>query len=244
MIVQDISFDSPEENILYDEVLLHLAQKADGGEVLRFWESAIPFVVLGRISSVQEDLYQEALCKDQVVVTRRSSGGGTVLQGPGCLNYALVLAKSQHKSISDLHQSYAYILEKVIGALAVAGVELMYLPISDMVLKKGHRKFSGNAQRRSRDYILHHGTILYDADMALIERYLRMPHKVPEYRQGRNHQNFLQNLSLAPSLIKERISQAFAPGCVLRSLQSNQQQVLRQFLENKEVLVEISKTSA
>src|SRR5262245_50689788 len=82
----DISFDTPEENIAYDEVLLSLAEEGKLGEVLRFWESSQTFAVLGRIGKAQEDLDLDALRKDGIKVLRRASGGGTVLQGKGVLN--------------------------------------------------------------------------------------------------------------------------------------------------------------
>ena len=56
MILKDISLKTPKENILYDEVLLHLAEQTQGNEVLRFWESPEHFVVLGRICKEREDI--------------------------------------------------------------------------------------------------------------------------------------------------------------------------------------------
>ena len=50
MIIKDISFKSPEENLLFDEVLLKMAEESEGQEFLRFWESEETFVVLGRAS--------------------------------------------------------------------------------------------------------------------------------------------------------------------------------------------------
>ena len=49
MILKDITLSTPEENIVYDEVLLSLAEQGQEGESLRFWESSSLFVVLGRI---------------------------------------------------------------------------------------------------------------------------------------------------------------------------------------------------
>jgi lipoate-protein ligase A len=57
-------------------------------------------------------------------------------------------------------------------------------------------KFSGNAQRRRRSFLLFHGTVLLDFDLTWIERYLRFPSKVPEYRQTRGHLEFVSNTRL------------------------------------------------
>ena len=133
MLLKDISLSSPEENILYDEVLLHLAEKGEAGEVMRFWESPEMFVVLGRIGKEQDDVKIDAVRRDDIPVLRRASGGGTVLQGKGCLNYALVLSKEDRK-IMDLHKSYEYILGNVVKALKQLGVEAGFCPISDLAL--------------------------------------------------------------------------------------------------------------
>ena len=97
MILKDVSLDLPEENVLLDEALFVLAEKFSGGEVLRFWESQKPFIVLGRIGKESEDIHIEAVKKDNIPVFRRASGGGTVVQGAGCLNYAVILDKGREQ---------------------------------------------------------------------------------------------------------------------------------------------------
>jgi len=71
MLFKNISFKTPEENISYDEVLFHLAEKNDSQEVLRLWESPDYFVVLGRISKEDEDVNSLNVKKDNIKVIRR-----------------------------------------------------------------------------------------------------------------------------------------------------------------------------
>ena len=194
MITKEISFTTPEENILYDDVLLHLAEKNNGFEVLRFWESQQYFIVLGKIGKVEEDVKIKKVKEDKIVVVRRSSGGGTVLQGKGCLNYSLILSKHTYPQVADLKTSYSFILGKVILALKNMGVESSYFPISDIALADNKKKVSGNAQKRLRNHILHHGTILYDFDLEKIKKYLKMPKSIPYYRSNRGHLDFVTNL--------------------------------------------------
>lgn len=209
MLLKDISLSTPQENILYDNVLLELAEEGRQGEVLRFWESRQPFIVLGRVSKVEEDVNLEAALADAVPVIRRSSGGGTVVQGKGCLNYTLVLSKEKHPQAADLKRSYEFILGRVIGALKRVGIDAVFKPVSDIALASGQKKISGNAQRRLRRFILHHGTILHDLDLGLIERYLKFPPSVPEYRARRAHLDFVTNIFVPAGRIKEEIGRAF-----------------------------------
>ena len=209
MQLRDISFPTPQENIAFDEVLWRLAEKHSRGEYLRFWESSKVFIVLGRIGRAEIDVNFPHVLKDNIPVLRRSSGGGTVLQGPGCLNYTLVLSKQKHPQLNDLRKSYEWISTKVIEALSQEGVEVYFRPTSDLATDPSEKKFSGNAQRRGKHYILHHGTILYKFDLSLISRYLNMPKDIPEYRKRRSHTDFVTNIPIDPRVFKDHLAQIF-----------------------------------
>ncbi|MDE2027430.1 MAG: lipoate--protein ligase family protein, partial [Candidatus Omnitrophica bacterium] len=145
MHLRDISFPGPQENIAFDDVLLHLAEKEEAGEYLRFWESPVYFIVLGRIGRPEIDVNVLSVKKDDVPVLRRFSGGGTVVQGPGCLNYTLVLSKEKYPELNDLRRSYQWISLKVLEALRLSGVEAYFRPLSDLAAGPTEKKFSGNA---------------------------------------------------------------------------------------------------
>jgi lipoate-protein ligase A len=209
MKVLDLSFPDPEQNLVYDDELLLKADKAGGGEVLRFWESSRVFVVMGRTCDEELNV-RTAICQqDDVPVLRRSSGGGTVLQGAGCLNFSLILSKARHPDLNSITRSYAYILKKTIDALKSGGVESEFRPICDLIVPSGEKKFSGNAQRRGRSHILHHGTILYGFDLSLITRYLKMPPCMPDYRACRTHADFITNVNLHIPEFKEALASAW-----------------------------------
>lgn len=207
MIVKDISFPSAQENITYDEFLLELSETDSQGEVLRFWESEKFFIVLGRVSKPEEDVKMEESRKDGVEIIRRASGGGTVLQGPGCLNYSFIFSYGRDPLLKNIRKSYEVILNKICDSLRKLHIDAKFEPISDMAFYG--KKFSGNAQTRRRRYMLHHGTILYDFPIKRIERYLKIPKDQPSYRKSRSHNDFLININIDPSDIKQAITSAF-----------------------------------
>lgn len=237
MILKDISLQTPQENILYDDVLLHLAEQGQQGEVLRFWESRQYFIVLGRVSKEQDDIKFDEVDKDHIPILRRSSGGGTVLQGKGCLNYSLVLSKGRDPRIADLRKSYQVILNKVIESLRQLGVDSKFCPTSDIALIANNKKISGNAQKRSKKFILHHGTILYDFDLEKIKQYLTMPKDIPEYRQGRSHLDFIANIPSSANKIKDAFKQIFKVVAQENCLNEKEQDCLKLFLNTKEINV-------
>lgn len=213
----DLSFREPEMNLACDEFLLDRAESGRGGQVLRIWESAVPFVVLG-VSQPVRDYVRDNLCKqDGIPILRRCSAGGCVLQGPGCLNFALVLSHKLHPDVATIRGSYCYILGKLAATLRARGVAACHKGVSDLAV--GGKKISGNAQRRRKRFILHHGTILYGMDAGLMERYLVEPNDRPKYRGDRPHRKFVRSVPLNPEIIREAICEAFgvvAPGIRLR----------------------------
>jgi len=209
MQFRDISFPTPQENIAFDEVLLHLAEKQGGGGYLRFWESSRIFIVMGAIGRAEMDIKSALVQEDNIPVVRRSSGGGTVLQGPGCLNYTLVLSKQKYPQLNDLRRSYEWISSQIIEALHQAGVEAYFRPLSDLATGTDEKKISGNAQHRRKLYILHHGTILYNFDLSLISRYLYDPKDAPEYRKYRAHTDFVTNVPIDPRVFKDHLARIF-----------------------------------
>lgn len=239
MIVKDISFAAPQENILYDDVLFSLAESGEAKEAIRFWESKQLFVVLGRIGNAHDDIHAGQVRKDYIPVLRRSSGGGTVLQGQGCLNYTFILSKDRGRQISDLRESYQFVLGLVVNALKECNIQASFQPTSDLALNANQKKFSGNAQKRGRKFIMHHGTILYNFDLTLIEKYLRMPKDMPAYRKERRHADFVTNIDVAVAPFKEKLAAAFGPAEFFYAVSPKENQKLQDFLKKNPCLVQL-----
>lgn len=201
----DLTLPTLAENIALDEALLLACEEGSGQPVLRVWQWDRPAVVLGAAGVLADEVYQEACASDHVPIARRSSGGGTVLLGPGCLLYSLVMSYDQAPELTQIGASYRHILNRICTFLALP--ELHPAGTSDLAL--GDRKVSGNAQQRKRAHLLHHGSLLYSFDAGSAERYLRMPSRQPDYRQHRAHADFLTNLPLDKVELTARLCNAF-----------------------------------
>jgi lipoate-protein ligase A len=204
----DRTLPTLEQNLALDEALLLEAEANAGSEVLRVWEWKRHAVVLGAASRLAEDVFEPACHADGVPITRRASGGGTVLLGPGCFCYSLVLSYGRSPELEGVRNSYRYILGTVGKALGGLTPEVQVSGISD--LTSAGRKFSGNSQQRKRTHLLHHGTILYAFDAICAAVYLPMPARRPDYRGDRTHSAFLTNVPTAGEVLKNRIRSAWA----------------------------------
>jgi lipoate---protein ligase len=204
----DLTLPMPAENLACDEALLDLCDAGYPDEILRVWEPRDCFVVLGYANQAQQEA-NVANCRAlNVPVLRRFSGGGTVVQGPGCLNYSLVLEIDDRGPLRSVSGANGYVLKRhqqIFETLLQTPVQVR--GHTDLTL--GDLKFSGNAQRRKQECLLFHGSFLLNFDISLMERLLLMPAKQPAYRQNRRHQDFLVNLSLSPAGVKEALQKCW-----------------------------------
>jgi len=204
----DLTLPTPAENLACDEALLDMAESGAAGDLLRVWDGGHYFVVVGygKKANVEVDL---PFCRlNTIPILRRCTGGGTVLQGPGCLNYTLVLRMAGSENLGSITATNNFILKRHQTALAT----LLKAPIE----MRGHTdhaigglKFSGNAQRRKKDFLIFHGTFMLHLDISLIEKALPVPAKQPDYRLNRSHSDFLVNLKAPASRIKAALAKCW-----------------------------------
>jgi lipoate-protein ligase A len=214
---------SPAETLAAEEALLDAAEAGQWGETLVFWEPREHFVVLGCGNKVATEVDRAACDRRGVPILRRSSGGGTVLQGPGVLNYCLILRIAENGPLVTIHGANQFIMQRNADALT----RLLNAEHNDrnpkseirnaIVEVQGHtdlvlagRKFSGNAQRRKRTHLLFHGAILRGLDLDLLEAILPLPSLQPEYRSGRSHRDFLTQLALPAEAIRTALREEWS----------------------------------
>jgi lipoate---protein ligase len=192
MRLLDLTLPTAAENLALDEALLLAAEDGTGGEVLRLWQNPTLAVVLGAGGSVAIDVNASACDAESVPILRRASGGGTVVLGPGCLCFSVVLKYSSATGLDQIPASNRYVLGRTLNAVKKIAPSASVEGTSDLAVNGV--KFSGNAQQRKRTHFLHHGTLLCGFDLSLVSRYLNPPERQPEYRRDRPHDAFVGNL--------------------------------------------------
>jgi len=208
MFCVDTTLPTPQENLALEEALLDAAEEGETGDVLRFWEPSEYAVVVGYANRAGAEVNLDYCRKVGIPVLRRCTGGGTVLQGPGVLNYTLILRIDPQGPTHSITSTNHYVMNRQCEALT--GL------LRKAVQVRGHTdlaidnlKFSGNAQRRKRNYLIFHGAFLLDLDLELVEKTLLMPSKQPDYRLNRSHTGFLMNLACPPAEVKTALRLAW-----------------------------------
>ena len=146
-----------------------------------------------------------AACRARgIPILRRCSGGGAVVQAPGCLNFALVLCLASRPGLDSVARANLSIMTMHRDALAhLVPAPVRIQGITDLTIQG--RKVSGNAQRRGRSHLLFHGTFLLACDLSLMEALLPLPSRAPDYRRSRRHLEFVANLGLAADVLQEAL---------------------------------------
>jgi lipoate-protein ligase A len=199
---------SPAALLAREEALLEYCEENDHPGFLAFWEAQEHFVVLGYGKHLSAEVYEDECKRLGMPVLRRASGGGTVVQGPGCLNYTLVLPIDSVPELESITTTNRYIMEKTRAALAPRVVGAVRVEGHTDLTIDG-RKFSGNAQRRKRRCLLFHGSFLLNFDLDLIYRTLRMPKQQPDYRDSRPHAEFVTNLKIKSDDVEKALTSAW-----------------------------------
>jgi lipoate---protein ligase len=202
---------SPLANLAFDDALVESADSWNGEgaapqETLRVWEMPSVCVVMGRGSKLSE--VQEAVCiRDQIPILRRCSGGASIVAGPGCLMYSVLLSLDHSPGLRDIDRAHRYVMGTIMAGVQQLVAQVQLEGTCDLTLDG--KKCSGNAVRYKRHWVLYHGTLLYHFSLDLISRYLAMPPRMPDYRANRNHDAFVANLECDPTQLRIALRQAW-----------------------------------
>ena len=183
-----------------------------GGELtdtalMRVWRFNKPTVVLGRSSKIDEEV-DRAWCQDRGLdVLRRCTGGASVVGGPGCLMYSVVVDVPANGGLRNIDAAHDYVMQRVLAAVRRQLPAAERSGICDLTWQG--RKFSGNSLRVARHHLLYHGTLLLAADLDLIAKCLAFAPRQPEYRRGRDHRDFICNVDLDESILITAFAEEF-----------------------------------
>lgn len=206
-IYSDLRPRNPYLNLALDEAMAQeMGGQADFRAGLRLWANP-ECVVLGRTCDISANLQPASLAgqvisqrrsawKKQTTIARRVSGGGTVLHGPGNINYSIFLSIKHFPGLYNVRRSYEVILGMIVRSLQKQGLQVAMAGLSDLMVEGSPgRKISGNAQFRKYGLIVHHGTLLTNASLLhRVAEILRHPPREPDYRERRDHRDFLATL--------------------------------------------------
>lgn len=191
-------------NLAWEEWLVDRFEQE--GPVLLFHVND-PAVVVGKNQNPWRETNPVFLADDGVDLARRVSGGGTVYHDEGNLNYSLILSR-HHYQQEDTFRT-------VMAALLGLGISVERMPANGLGV--GGKKFSGHAFCYRGSAVMHHGTLLVDADLAQLRQAMKPALPDVQTRAIASRPAPVMNLAEArPGLtvdeLMHALAAAFAPG--------------------------------
>lgn len=157
---------SDNQNVFYNLALEeYLCRNAADDDCFIIWTNE-DSVVVGRNQNIFEEVNVDEAMADGIVLARRNSGGGAVFHDRGNINFSVIRDFDM-----DAADQYDEFLSPVIEMLHSLGVPASKRNKSDIVIMDD--KISGNAQIIKGKKIIHHGTLLFDADLEKLRKYLK-----------------------------------------------------------------------
>jgi lipoate-protein ligase A len=187
-----------------DEVLLDQVRRGLRRPTMRVWQWVEPALVIGSHQSVMNEVDPAVARQLGFVVTRRMSGGGTMLCEPDrTITYSMYLPDSMVAGIS-FRKSYALLDAWAVRAFQELGVPASYREINDIISPRG--KIGGAAQARRRGFVLHHTTVAHQMDIELMPRLIRIGRTSISERGVRSAEKAVSPLSWFTDLSCEEVA--------------------------------------
>ena len=157
ILYMETGSQDPAFNLAFEESVLTNRRE---GSYLLLWQNDNT-IVIGQNQNAEAEINRTFVEEHGIHVVRRTTGGGAVYHDLGNLNYSF---------ITDLGNAEQLTMERftrpIVEALKALGLDAEASGRNDILVEG--RKVSGTAQRVTRDRILHHGTLLFDADPSMV----------------------------------------------------------------------------
>lgn len=212
----NITTTDPAYNLAVEEALFDSLSSA-GEEYFLLWQNA-PSVIVGRHQNTLEEVNEEYVKAHHIPVVRRTTGGGAVYHDLGNLNFSFLRYMERGEDTS-----FSRYIKPIIKVLQHIGINAEMSGRNDM-LAEG-RKFSGNAQKKSGQKLLQHGTLLVSLDTSHLTDILTGNPDKYQSKGIASHKSRVANLI------------EFMPEYSPEELMQKIKTVLMQFLVQEEILL-------
>lgn len=126
-----------------------------------------PCLVVGKHQNTNAEINHQFVETYGIPVVRRLSGGGTVYHDLGNINFCFIMNGAEGQLVN-----FKRYTEPIIAVLQGFGVDAFLGRTND--IRVGDKKVSGNAEHIFRSRALHHGTLLFNADIDKLDESIKI----------------------------------------------------------------------
>ncbi|NOG43930.1 MAG: lipoate--protein ligase [Calditrichaeota bacterium] len=161
-LIKTPEIKDPKINLAIEEFAV---RNLDISKDYLFIYSNSPSVIIGKNQNPFEEVNITFSNEKNIEIVRRISGGGAVYHENGNINFSFITENTKEN-----FNNYKIFLNPIIKLLNRLGVPAKINHRNDIIVEG--KKISGNAQFTSRNRLLSHGTLLFDANLQNVSKTL------------------------------------------------------------------------
>jgi len=173
----------PYFNIAAEEYLLKQVKE----DCFMLWVNE-PSIIIGKHQNAFAEINRSYVKKNDIPVIRRITGGGTVFHDPGNLNFSFI-SRGEREKLVDFRR----FTQPIIDFLNSLGIPARFEGKND--IRVNGFKISGNAEHVYKDRVLHHGTLLYSAQLGRLNKAIKGEEKYFKDKAVRSLRSTVANIS-------------------------------------------------
>lgn len=183
----------PHYNLALEEYLFDTVQD----DLFMLWQNG-PSVIIGKNQNAYTEVNLRYTEQHGIPVVRRMTGGGAVYHDLGNVNYTFLSCSKNGE------KGFLYFTRPIVDALRGMGADVAFSGRNDITTATGE-KISGNARWEKNGRIMHHGTLLYDSDLSVLEKALLVH---PDKMKSKGIESVKSRVTNIRQLISEPLSTA------------------------------------
>lgn len=153
--------NNPAFNLATEEYLLRHSNK----DVFFLYTNS-PSIIVGKHQNTLAEINYTYVNENNLPVYRRLSGGGTVYHDENNLNFCFIQSGKKGELVNFERYS-----EPILLALKELGINATFGKRHDIQIEG--KKVSGNASHVYKNRVMHHGTLLYNSDLDILNNSLK-----------------------------------------------------------------------
>jgi len=162
MLCIERNYTDPYFNIAAEEYVL----KQFNEDVFMLWRNE-PCIIVGKHQNTLAEINLDYIRENNIPVVRRITGGGTVFHDLGNLNFTFIKNGKPDELVN-----FRKFTEPILEVLQQIGIDAKFEGRNDLTING--RKFSGNAEHVHKTRVLHHGTLLFSAQLGNLSKALNV----------------------------------------------------------------------
>ncbi len=168
------------DNLALEHAIMEVFSLSTEKVIIRVWRNK-KTVVLGRNQRLEEEIDEDYCMRNDIKINRRISGGGTVYHDEGNWNISFFV-KKEVINIQNVEELNIKFTDTIIKSLQNMGLEKVERRGKSNIFYNG-KKVSGSAEFHKKFCILHHATLLIEANLEHLEKSLVVKEQNPSLKR-------------------------------------------------------------